>query len=82
MTTQKVTSTLSKAGFKAFYTVTEKVNGRHQPVRKGDYTCFKTGSIIGVETYGKQTVDMIAALVANGINAVETKVGSGMIKIS
>ena len=81
MTTQKITSTLNTAGFKAFYTVTEKINGVNRPVRKGDYSSFKLGNYVGVETYGKKTNEIIAALVATGINAKETAAGSGMIKI-
>jgi hypothetical protein len=82
MTTQKITSTLNAAGFKAFHTVSEKVNGVRRPVRKGDFNSFKLGNMIGVETYGVKTSEMIAALVANGINAKETATGSGMIKIA
>jgi tRNA G26 N,N-dimethylase Trm1 len=81
MTTQTITSTLNAAGFKAFYTMTEKVNGINRPVRKGDFSSFKIGKMIGVETFGKNTSEMVAALVAKGLNAVETRPGSGMIKI-
>ena len=38
--------------------------------------------MVGVETYGKNTNEIIAALNANGIAAKETAIGSGMIKIA
>lgn len=82
MTTQKITSTLNAAGFKAFYTEYVKVNGVRKTVKKGDYNSFKLGNVIGVETFGKKTNEIINALVAAGINAKETMTGSGMIKIS
>lgn len=82
MTTQKVTSTLNAAGFKAFRVYAEKVNGVYTNFRTGDFKSFKLGNIIGVETYGIKTSEMIAALVAAGINAKETVTGNGMIKIA
>lgn len=82
MTTQTVTSILNKAGFVAFFTTTEKINGINKQVKKGDYRSFKVGNMVGVETYGKKTNEMIEALIAKGINAQETAKGSGMIKIA
>ena len=81
MTTQKITSTLNKAGFKAFRTYAKKVNGVYTEFKTGNFRSFKAGSLVGIETYGKNTNEMIAALVSAGINAVETKLGSGMIKV-
>lgn len=82
MTTQKITSTLNAAGFKAFRTYAKKVDGVYTKFTTGDYNAFKCGNMIGVETFGKKTSEMIDALVANGINAKETVTGSGMIKIA
>ena len=82
MTTQKITSTLNAAGFKAFRTYATKVNGVYTNLKTGDFNAFKCGNMVGVETCGKNTNEMIAALVAKGINAVETRLGSGMIKIA
>lgn len=82
MTTQKVTSTLNAAGFKAFKVYAEKVNGVYTKVRTGSFTSFKIGNTIGVETFGKNTNEILAALIAEGINAAETKLGSGIIKIA
>ena len=82
MTTQKVTSTLNAAGFKAFRVYAEKVNGVYTNFRTGDFYSFKLGNIVGIETYGIKTNEIITALVAKGINAKETVMGSGMIKIA
>lgn len=82
MTTQKITSTLNAAGFKAFRIYAEKINGVYTNVRTGHFNAFKYGNMVGVETFGKNTNEMISALVAAGINAKETVTGSGMIKIA
>ena len=81
MTTQKITSILNAAGFKAFRIHAEKVNGIYTNIRTGDFTSFKVRNMVGVETYGIKTSEIIAALVDAGINAKETATGSGMIKI-
>jgi len=81
MTTQKITSTLNKAGFKAFRTYAEKLDGVYTNVRTGSFNAFKCGNIIGIETYGVDTELQLQALLNAGINAQETVKGSGMIKI-
>lgn len=82
MTTQKITSTLNKSGFKAFRVYSEKINGVYTNVRTGHFKAFKCGKMIGIETYGIQTQEQIQVLLNAGINTQETVRGSGMMKIS
>lgn len=81
MTTQKITSILNKAGFKAFRTYAEKIDGVYTNIRRGHFNTFKCGKMIGIETYGVDTKLQLQALLNAGINAQETVKGSGMIKI-
>ena len=82
MKTQKISSILNKSGFKAFKTYSEKIDGKYTRVRTGHFQCFKYGNVIGIETYGIKTKEMIESLNLAGINAFETVEGSGMIKIN
>jgi len=82
MTTQKITSILNKAGFKAFKKYAKNVNGVYTIFREGNFRAFKCGNMIGVETYGIDTQAQLQALLNAGINAQETVSGSGMIKIN
>ena len=81
MTTQKITSTLNKAGFKAFRKYAKKVDGVYTNFRDGHFNAFKVGNMFGIETYGVDTEAQLQALLNAGINAQETVKGSGMIKI-
>ena len=81
MTTQKITSTLNKSGFKAFRKYAKKVDGVYTTFREGHFNVFKSGNMIGVETFGVSTQEQLQSLLNAGINAQETVKGSGMIKI-
>lgn len=81
MTTQKITSILNKAGFKAFRRYSKKIDGVYSIIREGDFNCFKSFGCIGVETFGVNTQKQLEALINAGVQAEETKTGSGMIKI-
>lgn len=81
MTTQKITSTLNKSGFKAFRKYAKKVDGVYTNFREGHFNAFKCGNMIGIETFGIETEAQLKSLLEAGINAQETVKGSGMIKI-
>jgi len=81
MTTQKITSTLNKSGFKAFRKYAQNVNGVYTTFREGHFNAFKFGNVFGIETYGIETEAQLQALLNAGINAQETVKGSGLIKI-
>jgi hypothetical protein len=82
MKTQKISLILNKSGFKSFKTYSEKINGKYTRVRTGHFQCFKYGNVIGIETYGIKTKEIVEVLNLSGINAFETVEGSGMVKIN